>query len=132
MHIHFLIFDKMEVLDMAGPIDVLILSGGATSVINGIISGELDELVDWVSKQNEITPVIASVCVGAFFAAKAGVFSGLKATTHHGFYDELERWPTVRSRWNVGRVLLLTKYQRPAQLHRPLAFPQALTWPLIC
>jgi transcriptional regulator GlxA family with amidase domain len=37
-----------------------------------------------------------SICTGAFIVAKAGLFDGLSATTHHNRYDEFERsFPAV-------------------------------------
>ncbi len=35
--------------------------------------------------------VTMSVCTGAFLVARAGLFDGLKATTHHTAYDEFEK-----------------------------------------
>jgi len=37
-----------------------------------------------------------SVCTGAFLVAKAGLFDGLEATTHHGAYDSFQQmYPSV-------------------------------------
>jgi transcriptional regulator GlxA family with amidase domain len=85
----------------APPCDILIIPGGAKDVIDGILTDKYPDIIDWVSRQKGKTPVIASVCVGAFFAAKAGIFDTLKATTHHGFYDVLEK--TANGTFEVER-----------------------------
>jgi transcriptional regulator GlxA family with amidase domain len=46
----------------------------------------------YVKKASVHADVTMSVCVGAFLLAKTGLLDGLKATTHHGGYDEFEKW----------------------------------------
>lgn len=43
------------------------------------------------------TNAVVSVCTGAFRLAEAGLLDGLRATTHHDFFDEFEkRFPRVK------------------------------------
>ena len=58
-------------------LDVLIVAGG-------VHTAELEkpEVIDWVSRTAARTDLVASVCTGAFLLARAGVLTGLDATTH--------------------------------------------------
>jgi len=54
------------------------------------------EIGDWIQKASARADVTMSVCTGAFLVAKAGLFDGLKATTHHGAYDSFQQmYPSV-------------------------------------
>ena len=58
-----------------------------------------DAMKAWLQKvaKNQGTQVIMSVCTGAFRLASAGLLDGKTATTHHGYYDEFEKYfPHVR------------------------------------
>ena len=53
-------------------------------------------VVDWLRERRE-TPLLASVCTGAFLLARGGILDGRTATTHHHRVDELrEQHPQVR------------------------------------
>jgi transcriptional regulator GlxA family with amidase domain len=53
-------------------------------------------VVEWLKERRE-TPLLASVCTGAFLLARAGVLDGLNATTHFHRFDELrEQHPEIR------------------------------------
>ena len=58
-----------------------------------------DAMKAWLQKvaKNQGTQVIMSVCTGAFRLASAGLLDGKTATTHHGYYDDFEKYfPSVR------------------------------------
>lgn len=54
-------------------------------------------LSEWLQKVHAQDHVIMSVCTGAFKVAKAGLFDGLSATTHHAFFDQFStQFPKVK------------------------------------
>src|SRR5262245_32338805 len=54
-------------------------------------------LETWLQQVRAKDRVVMSVCTGAFHVAKAGLFDGKSATTHHGFYDRFEKnFPDVK------------------------------------
>lgn len=75
-----------------GDIDILIVPGGGPAVIKALGQGKHDDLVDWIGAVAPKTTATATVCVGAFFGAKAGLFANRRATTHHGFIGRLKDW----------------------------------------
>jgi transcriptional regulator GlxA family with amidase domain len=50
-----------------------------------------DAMHEWLRKIVHTADVTMSVCTGAFHLAKAGLLSGMAATTHHEFIDKLKR-----------------------------------------
>jgi len=51
----------------------------------------------WLAEVAPQTHVTMSVCTGAYQLGRAGLLDGLKATTHHDFYDDFaEEFPEVK------------------------------------
>lgn len=49
------------------------------------------EAIAYIKDAGPRADVTMSVCTGAFLVARAGLFDGLKATTHHTAYDEFKK-----------------------------------------
>lgn len=136
-----LLFNEVEVLDFAGPFEVLSLAERVESreklfvvctvaetretisarnglkvlpdydfasapdfdllIIPGGYGAEEIEihnetLLRWLKHKADTTPIVASVCTGAFLLAEAGLLDGKRATTHWMDLDRLERaYPLV-------------------------------------
>lgn len=77
----------------AGPVDTLIVSGGA-----GVDAAAADaRIVDWLRGAAKTARRSCSVCTGAFALAAAGVLDGRRAVTHWRSCAELAaRYPAVR------------------------------------
>ena len=69
-------------------VDLLLVPGGITTAL------EHDaDFVAWLAGRRT-TPVLASVCTGAFLLAQAGILTDQRVTTHWDDLAELaERWP---------------------------------------
>src|SRR5437773_2769710 len=69
------------------PPDILVVPGGwgTRREMNNAA------LIDWIKTTAGKVESILSVCTGALLLAKAGLFDGLKATTHHGALDLLRQ-----------------------------------------
>lgn len=59
-------------------------------------SRELPETIAYIKEASKTADVTMSICSGALLVAKAGLFDGLHATTHHNFYDVLAQFPKVK------------------------------------
>ncbi|MDT9594346.1 DJ-1/PfpI family protein [Nocardioides zeae] len=67
-------------LDAAGPLDLLLVPGGVTDAVEADAT-----TLAWLAAQAGTTPLLASVCTGAFVLAEAGVLAGRgtrRVTTH--------------------------------------------------
>ncbi|PLX89354.1 MAG: AraC family transcriptional regulator [Desulfuromonas sp.] len=66
--------------------DILIIPGGSgtRSVL------KQDNVISWVSASAQTAENVLSVCTGALVLAKAALLNGLKATTHHEVFSELQ------------------------------------------
>lgn len=67
------------------PPDILVIPGGWGT------RRELNNqpLVTWIAETSRAAELTLSVCTGALLLAKAGLLTGLTATTHHGAIEEL-------------------------------------------
>lgn len=55
------------------------------------------EMQAWLKRSHETADVTMSVCTGAFKLAELGLLDGMRATTHHDFWDMFERqFPKVK------------------------------------
>ena len=50
-----------------------------------------DAMREWLRKVSATADVTMSVCTGAFHLARAGLLDGKVVTTHHEFFDKLEK-----------------------------------------
>lgn len=117
-----------------GPADIIVVPGGTIDVIDAIegVQTELPEagftgrvmaadqenlkaqcqaIVDWLAGPAQNAGMICTVCIGAFFGAKAGIFAGRQATTHHQLLDRLNDW--------IGSTSALPPDQRAEVLYGP-------------
>ena len=86
------LFSHGRYTDFREPIDTLIVVGSFSS--RGTRNPELSL---WLKNRSTRTRRIASVCVGAFQLAEAGLLAGKQATTHWFVADELRRkYPAVK------------------------------------
>lgn len=54
-------------------------------------------MIAWLQKVNAAHGVILGVCTGNFKVAKAGLYAGREATTHHDFFDAFaKQFPDVK------------------------------------
>jgi len=73
--------------DFRGPIDTLLVAGGA-----GLDDAALDsELLAWLNRAARHVRRIGSICTGAFLLAHAGLLDGKRVTTHWKSAAELAR-----------------------------------------
>ncbi len=73
--------------EVEGPIDTLIVAGGA-----GVIEAEKSSgLIDWIASAAERSRRVASVCSGSLLLARAGILEGRRATSHWAACAELSR-----------------------------------------
>ena len=63
------------------PLAALIVPGGPGADLPTSVQG--DHLLPFLRERAAVTPLIASVCTGAFLLGRAGLLDGLPVTTHH-------------------------------------------------
>ncbi|MBV1759379.1 MAG: DJ-1/PfpI family protein [Dethiosulfatibacter sp.] len=74
-------------------IDILIIPGGFGT--RALLNEKY--YIDWVLGKSKEASLVLSVCTGSLLLAKAGLLSGLKATTHHECLDLLASLdPSIR------------------------------------
>jgi len=74
--------------------DILIIPGGAPSVLDPLTNGnglelELIRKFAALSSPSQKPRILFSVCTGAFLVGAAGILGGMKVTTHHRAVDVL-------------------------------------------
>lgn len=76
----------------SGPFDTVVVSGGY-----GL--GDMDSMsavAQWLAREARTVKRVASVCVGSYALAEAGLLDGIRATTHWGWIDDFaRRYPKV-------------------------------------
>ena len=73
-------------------LDLLLVPGGGwndRSPAGARAEAESGTLPDAISAHHESGGLVASVCTGGMIVARAGLFDGRRAITHHGAVDEL-------------------------------------------
>ncbi|MDP3386936.1 MAG: DJ-1/PfpI family protein [Eubacteriales bacterium] len=74
-------------------LDILVIPGGFGT--RALLNEKY--YIDWILEKSKETNLLLSVCTGSLLLAKAGLLSGLKATTHHQCLDLLASLdPSVR------------------------------------
>ncbi|TSB45936.1 DJ-1/PfpI family protein [Alkalicoccobacillus porphyridii] len=72
--------------------DIIIVPGGPLKAIKLVEKNQ--EIINWIAGYKD--KLVASVCTGAFFLAKAGLLHGKKATTNRSALDLLNiRYPYI-------------------------------------
>jgi len=83
-------------------LDILIIPGGYGAEEIEIHNRRL---ISWIHQRAADTPIVASICTGAFLLAEAGLLNGKRATTHWMDIDRLEReYPQLSVQRNVKFV----------------------------
>jgi len=73
------------------PLDLLIVPGGRGARERAMLDRDTLAFV----RAKALGGHVASVCTGALVIAEAGLLEGKKATTHHEYFESLERYPNV-------------------------------------
>ncbi|MHC4217055.1 MAG: DJ-1/PfpI family protein [Planctomycetota bacterium] len=82
----FLTVEPEYTIDDCPPPDILVIPGGATSVLTGD-----ERFMGWVRQVAPDAEILFSVCTGAFVLAEAGLLDGCEATTHHSAVVGLQK-----------------------------------------
>ena len=98
----YTVSDSREPVEMTGGLRVVAAHTFADApkpdiVVVGAQKGS-PAMLEWLKKASAHATVM-SVCTGAFKLAKAGLLDGLPATTHHDFFEAMEKqYPKVKLR----------------------------------
>ncbi len=84
-------------IDQVGQTDLIIIPGFNGSP--GAILKKNAALVSWIKEMNKSGSEVASLCVGSFFLAEAGLLNGKVATSHWAATDEMQsHYPLIQVR----------------------------------
>lgn len=73
------------ILDEAPDLDLLVVPGGP----GARVPANLEPVLSYIKRQAAQARVVASVCTGAYWLARAGLLEGLTATTHSQRLEDL-------------------------------------------
>lgn len=74
---------------VSGQIDTIIVVGGSETLYD-------ESIADWIRRNHGHARRVASVCLGTFLLAQAGLLEGMQATTHWDYCDRLSaEYPAV-------------------------------------
>lgn len=98
MHTHpfelYTVVPTTAMLRMTGGLQVVphydVASAPEPNVIVVPAQKSSDASLAWLKRVSAGTDVTMSVCTGAFQLGRAGLLTGLKATTHHEFWDKFQ------------------------------------------
>ena len=66
-------------------------------IVMGAQGEHTPKKIAWIREKSAKADVTMSVCTGAFLLAKTGLLDGMRATTHHDFYDRFQQqFPKVQ------------------------------------
>lgn len=81
--------------------DLIVIPGGPWQAMKSVARN--NEIIDWIASHQD--KLVASVCTGAFFVAKAGLLEGKKATTNRAALDLFaSSFPNIEVVQNVKYV----------------------------
>ena len=96
-----IIFRAQETTDTAGPLDTIVIPGGAG--LN--LPTTLSELSALLSQHGRTARRVAAVCGGIYPLAQSGLLDGRSVTTHWRFaHDVAKRFPALHVNTNVSFI----------------------------